>query len=859
MCAAALAKEAPANQRDRAQGVLLAQKQTLSQKKESSAQSQSPVTSQPPSGGQASPSAGSPPPANQAPPPEASPPGPVIDQLSASLKQIETTLERHDLTDAELQSLRDQLSPISSKLGTVIDHLTPRLAAIQARLDELGPSPKPGAETPPESPEVSAERAKQQKLYTDTEELLKRARLLAVEADQTAARITAQRRALFTRSLFARAMSIANPALWTAVWDEAPGDVGVIKTAFSEWVEGINNRLYGRQRLAFWGGLALALLLYLLISRLARRILARNPAVAEPSRLLKILGAWWVALVIAVPAVVLVFVIGLVFQSFDHTNEQMWPFIQGSGGAVIRIAAAVGIARGLFAPTRPSWRLPKLSDPAAAGIVRAAIGLACVVSATRLLTALGDIIGASVPVAVAMREVAAMIGASILGIELWRFGASANAEGGVGTGAGTRRDWFDVLRIAAWIVTIAIAVSLLAGYAAFGSFLVDQFFWDSAVACLLFMSIVLVDEAIGAGFKPMTRLGRLMMAIGFNRNSLELTGVLVSGIARLALFLLAFALVVAPWGLQSAEVLSDFSAAFFGFKVYGVTISLSGIFLAIGIFALTFAAFHGVVQWVDSKLLPKMNLDLGLRNSIRTSLSYLGFVIAALLALSYLGVSFEKLAIIAGALSVGIGFGLQSIVNNFVSGLILLWERAIRVGDWIVVGNDQGYVRRINVRSTEIETLDRSQVIIPNSNLMTGVVTNLVRNDRTGRVIIPVTVSGSAEPEKVRDVLLAVAKANPLVLKIPSPQALLTGMSASALNFELYVFVGDVETIIRVKSDLHFAIFKQFKQEGFFDTPAPPPAPTKIEIEGFEKLGRWLKANTGGPTSEQHKLDGTGN
>ena len=182
------------------------------------------------------------------------------------------------------------------------------------------------------------------------------------------------------------------------------------------------------------------------------------------------------------------------------------------------------------------------------------------------------------------------------------------------------------------------------------------------------------------------------------------------------------------------------------------TISPFSIIIAIGIFALAFGIFHAVLQWIDSKLLPHMNFDLGLRNSIRTSLGYLGFLVAAGLALSYLGLNFEKLAIVAGALSVGIGFGLQSIVNNFVSGLILLWERAVRVGDWIVVGGDQGFVRRINVRATEIETFDRAQVIIPNSSLVTGVVTNLVRNDRTGRVVIPLTVAASADPEKVREV-----------------------------------------------------------------------------------------------------------
>jgi small-conductance mechanosensitive channel len=186
----------------------------------------------------------------------------------------------------------------------------------------------------------------------------------------------------------------------------------------------------------------------------------------------------------------------------------------------------------------------------------------------------------------------------------------------------------------------------------------------------------LTEEVIGAGLAPTTRIWhRLITSIGFNRNSLELTGVLVSGLIRLVLFVVAAGLVLAPWGLQRSYVPINF-----GVQVGDVTISPFNIFIAIGLFALTFGIFHAVLQWVDSKLLPHMNFDLGLRNSIRTSLGYLGFLIAAGLALGYLGLNYEKFAIVAGALSVGIGFGLQSIVNNFVSGLILLWERAVRVG-----------------------------------------------------------------------------------------------------------------------------------------------------------------------------------
>src|SRR5262249_31227543 len=320
--------------------------------------------------------------------------------------------------------------------------------------------------------------------------------------------------------------------------------------------------------------------------------------------------------------------------------------------------------------------------------------------------------------------------------------------------------------------------------------------WVVGGVCVLSMLAVLAEEAVCAGFTPNSRVGRrLITGVGINRNSIEAVGVLIAGVTKLALIGLAAALVLVPWGLQSSDVAIDFRTALFGFKVGDITISAVDIVIAAGVFTLALAALHAVLQWTDAKLLPRMNFDVGLRSSIRASLAYVGFVIAAGLALGYLGINFERLAIIAGALSVGIGFGLQSIVNNFVSGLILLWERTVRVGDWIVVGSDQGFVRRISVRATEIETFDRSQVIIPNASLVAGVVTNLVRNDRTGRIVIPLTVAASADPEKVREVLVAITKANPLVLSMPAPQILFTGMSASALNFELRAFVADVETM----------------------------------------------------------------
>src|ERR1700730_14343617 len=755
-----------------------------------------------------------------------------LGKLQVALAQLKESLERRNLAAAELQALRDQIDRVSDSVLAALRRLEPRLAAIKERLYQLGP--QPDAKAPPESPAVATERPSQQKSYSDISEVVKRARLLAAEAEQTRTSITARQRHLFTHTVFTQAASLASPALWINVIHEAPGTASAVQALFRDWFTSANNRLDRKELLLFWGSIAFICLGYVLLTQFARRVLARDSTASEPSRFLKIVGAWWVTLLILVPPIAAIFFIGLVFEAFDLISTRVRPFAEAFGWTVVRIALAAGINRGLFAPTRPTWRLANPSDTNSERIVRVAITVASLVSVTRLFEALNEIVNASPAFSVATRGVGAVLAAFALGIGLSGFGGEASDDS-VGPQVTASRDWFGLLRAVAWMVTLAVIISVLIGYAALGSFLIDQAVWISAVVCVLVMSTVLVDEGIAAGFRPSSRLGRWLVAIfGLRGKSLELAGIMLGGIARLTLFLAAAFLVLAPWGFQSTDVPIDFGAVFFGFKIGDITISLSSVMIAVFIFGIAYAVMRAVQEWLDKRLLPHTTLDPGLRNSITTSIGYIGFLAAIGLSLGYLGLSFQNLAIVAGALSVGIGFGLQSIVNNFVCGLILLWERSVRVGDWIVVGPDEGFVRRINVRSTEIETFDRAQVIVPNSTLIGGVVKNLVRNDRTGRLVIPITVAGTANPEKVRQVLLEIARSHELILKMPAPRVLLARISASELNFELHTFIGDVETAIRVKSDLNFEILKRFTTEGFFAAPSPvAESTTRIEIAGI--------------------------
>ena len=368
---------------------------------------------------------------------------------------------------------------------------------------------------------------------------------------------------------------------------------------------------------------------------------------------------------------------------------------------------------------------------------------------------------------------------------------------------------------------------LFRSYIAFATFIVAQLIWIAGVGSAIYLIGVVVDEGTETILQPSAAIGRSMMSVvGLGREALEQISVLIEGAARVALVVTAVLLVLAPWGIQSQDMFGSLRAAYFGFRIGNVTISVSSILGSIAVFVIGVLVTRGIQGWLASKLLPRTRLDSGIRNSIKTLFGYVGFVFALVLGSAQLGLNFQNLAIIAGALGVGIGFGLQSIVNNFLSGLILLWERGVRVGDWVVIGAEQGFVRRINARATEVETFDRATLIVPNATLVANVVKNWVHTDRVGRIIIAVNIAYRNDPEAVREILIATAKGQELVLSIPAPLVLFSEFGDWGLKFQLICFVDDIEMAERVKSEMHFDLLRRLKEAGVriaHPWPEPPP------------------------------------
>ncbi|MFC1589274.1 mechanosensitive ion channel domain-containing protein [Pseudomonadota bacterium] len=237
---------------------------------------------------------------------------------------------------------------------------------------------------------------------------------------------------------------------------------------------------------------------------------------------------------------------------------------------------------------------------------------------------------------------------------------------------------------------------------------------------------------------------------------------------------------------------------------------------------LAFVIILNLTRYIKNHILPHglkyTNLDRGAREAVTSLVGYTGVAAAILIALSITGVEMQNIAIIAGALSVGIGFGLQNIVNNFISGLILLFERPVRRGDWIVTGDTEGYVKAINIRSTQIETFDKADVIVPNSELITAKVTNWMLRDPYGRISIPIGVGYDSDVEKVKQILLDIANGHSMVIKdhpqLSAPKVLFRNFGENSLDFELRCFIRDIDKRLNIISEFNFSIITAFRQEG---------------------------------------------
>ncbi len=755
-------------------------------------------------------------------------PAPPVDPaVSASVEQARTALRtvalgshHGGLSDTDLRAALAEISPIEARLNDALGTLTPRLADTDARLAQLGPAP--GAALPPETAETAAVRRGLVRTRQALDAEVKLARLLAVEAEQTSKTLIEQLHQNFAARLWSRSRSILDPGLWRDSLAAAPSDLSRLAAVIGEEAR----RLAEAARRP--GGpilLGLALILGLAILGPARLLLNRlgyrRAAASVPGTRLRrsALALWLVVVAAGTPLAAgalsraLALAAGAVTPDFDEIGRLLILVIGFAG-------LLEGLGRAMLSPGRPSWRLAPIPDAVVArlaaypGLIGLTAGLAT------LVAGVNTAVGASLATSVASDCVSVLLELGVVGATLLALGRARNARA-TASGAhdallqGESRLPWVLAALAAWLALGAAIVAIACGYLALATFLMRETIWIGAVLAILFLALRLADDLFPTLLSPRNPVGRAVRGvIWLSDGALEQLAVLLSGLTRLALLVLGWTAILAPFGATGDDIVARIASTKVMLKLGQVSISPGAILGGIGLFLVGLAATRAVRGWLEARYLPKTSLDVGLRTSVAAAVSYLGVVLALLLAFAYLGLTVSQIALFASALSVGIGFGLQSIIGNFVSGLILLAERPIKVGDWIAIGELEGDVRAINIRATEIEMMDRSRLIVPNSDLVSKTVRNVTHTGALGRVRIVLRVDSNADPTEVRTLLMARLTGHPDVVAEPAAAVYLTDARDGGLEFTAFVYVESPRLAYRVRSELLFQIVPDLKAHG---------------------------------------------
>jgi potassium-dependent mechanosensitive channel len=674
-----------------------------------------------------------------------------------------------------------------------------RIATIQRQIDALGPIPAEGETEPPAIAErrvaLAAQLASAQVPRVTAVEAFNRANGLISELDA----IAAERKA---RALLERDLAPVNPLNWPPA---LAGLADIVLAIPQEIVARIETHRSSGQ--SFWDRLPFAALLSLIGLFLVLRSrffvgrwtdqLQRQDGARRGRGVL----AFAISLLQVLFPILGLMLLGVAIASLDLSGEVGLALLGAGVSALVSVYLALWLAGRLFPAN--------LELEAAFGVAAALrLPLRRATLLAGLFLGLGEVaetIAAQDVVPEAARGVIVLpvyVGLAMAFLWLTRLlrlhrqnmlDAADEGDGGFAT---------RMMRI--FVLSVRLVAILGTALAAAGYLnLAEAVMRPTGLTLGLFGLLVVVQGPI-----------RDIYALLSGQTQDEARQALLPVLINLLLVVAALPLLALIWGMRADQLSETISRFFEGFDLGGTRITPAIILAVVLVFAIGMVATRILQSALRSTVLPRTKLDVGARNAVVSGIGYVGIALAAVIAITTAGIDLTALGVVLGALSVGIGFGLQNVVNNFVSGIILLIERPISEGDWIEVGPTMGIVKSISVRSTVIETFDRTDVIVPNADLIAGTVTNWTRGNTIGRVILTVGVAYGTDTRRVETILHEIARSHPDVARFPEPGVDFMGFGADSLEFRIRVILRDINKLAAVRTELNHRIAERFVAEG---------------------------------------------
>ncbi|RME33763.1 MAG: mechanosensitive ion channel family protein, partial [Gammaproteobacteria bacterium] len=694
----------------------------------------------------------------------------------------------------QLGTWKKKLAGFNAPVNACILETEKRKKELEAQLATLG-EPVPG-----ESADVRRKREQTRAEINRAEKRLGECRLLALRIQELDTLIDERIQAIVTRRLLSR-----GPHLFTLLQQNL-GEPGI-------WVKATHDLLTARSGLrafghAQWIALLLLAALALGLSRLLRRYLERRGRGLKPEPTdfpAQFLQGVLLTFAVAAPRLLVMGSIAVALRLM-LMGVSPRPFVSILADGLAGYFLAAAILRLIFDPPGPARPLLGMREAICRALGRR-------LRVVALLVLIGYLLW------FALHSVSLPAHALLLAQDIFVFFWVVNLVWAASVLIRAPR--FKDFRWLFFLVILTLVVSLGAEWLGFRNLALAT--WRVLLGTVTaYWLAILLSRLSGSIFDSLDRghyrwSRRLKATLGLEPEQ-GLPGTVWLRLAAIVLIWGGFLLsVLHVWGVSDAVITDIWSYLFQGFDLGTLHIVPVQLLWAVVVVAVLITVGGWLRTQLDRHWLSHARIDRGAHEALITISGYLITIIAVLVGLSIAGVDFGNLAIIAGALSVGIGFGLQNVVNNFVSGLILLFERPIKTGDWIVVGDSEGYVKQIRIRSTQIQTFDNADVIIPNSDLISSPVTNWMLRELRGRVKIPVTVAYGSDTAQVKEILERLATGHPKVItdgSSPPPKVLFLAFGDSALEFEIRFYIYNIDDRLSVTSDLNFAIDQAFREAG---------------------------------------------